>query len=121
VRACEENDLVFIGPPADVMERMGRQGAGETRDAGCGCAARTRHGPATASLDEARIAAAELGYPVLLKAGGGGGGRGMRLVSSETEIDEATLERRPRPRLLSPTAISTSRRRSRLRDTSRSR
>jgi len=75
----------------------------------------------TASLDEARIAAAELGYPVLLKAAAGGGGRGMRLVSSETEIDEAYSRASAEAELLSPTAISTSRRRSRLRDTSRSR
>ena len=88
VRACEENDLVFIGPPADVMERMGdkAQAKLEMRAAGVPLVPGT---DGTASLEEARIAAAELGYPVLLKAAAGGGGRGMRLVSSETEIDEA--------------------------------
>jgi acetyl-CoA carboxylase biotin carboxylase subunit len=43
----------------------------------------------TASLDEARAAAAELGYPVLLKAAAGGGGRGMRLVAGPDELDDA--------------------------------
>jgi acetyl-CoA carboxylase biotin carboxylase subunit len=43
----------------------------------------------TASLPEARRAAEELGYPVLLKAAAGGGGRGMRLVADADEIDDA--------------------------------
>jgi acetyl-CoA carboxylase biotin carboxylase subunit len=88
VRACEENDLVFIGPPADVMERMGdkAQAKLEMRAAGVPLVPGT---DGTASLVEARMAAAELGYPVLLKAAAGGGGRGMRLVTSDAEIDDA--------------------------------
>ncbi|MDX6440515.1 MAG: acetyl-CoA carboxylase, biotin carboxylase subunit [Gaiellaceae bacterium] len=88
VRACEDNGLVFIGPPAEVMERMGdkAQAKKEMRAAGVPLVPGTE---GTVSLAEARVAADELGYPVLLKAAAGGGGRGMRLVSSPTEIDEA--------------------------------
>ena len=88
VRACEENDLVFIGPPAAVMERMGdkAQTKAEMRAAGVPLVPGTE---GTASLSEARIAAEELGYPVLLKAAAGGGGRGMRLVGGPAEIDAA--------------------------------
>ncbi len=88
VHACEDNDLVFIGPPADVMERMGdkAQTKAEMRAAGVPLVPGTE---GTASLAEARVAAEELGYPVLLKAAAGGGGRGMRLVASATEIDDA--------------------------------
>jgi acetyl-CoA carboxylase biotin carboxylase subunit len=88
VRACEDNDLVFIGPPADVMERMGdkAQAKAEMRSAGVPLVPGTE---GTATLAEARVAAGELGYPVLLKAAAGGGGRGMRLVENPAEIDEA--------------------------------
>ena len=88
VRACEENDLVFIGPPADVMERMGdkAQAKVEMRAAGVPLVPGT---DGTATLAQARVAADELGYPVLLKAAAGGGGRGMRLVERPTEIDDA--------------------------------
>jgi acetyl-CoA carboxylase biotin carboxylase subunit len=43
----------------------------------------------TATLAEARAAAAEMGFPVLLKAAAGGGGRGMRLVTSLDQLDDA--------------------------------
>src|SRR5690242_9225256 len=88
VRACEENDLVFIGPPADVMERMGDKALAkaEMRAAGVPLVAGTE---GTASLAEARTAAGELGYPVLLKAAAGGGGRGMRLVTDASQLDDA--------------------------------
>jgi acetyl-CoA carboxylase biotin carboxylase subunit len=88
VRACEDNDLVFIGPPADVMERMGDKAhaKAEMRAAGVPLVPGTE---GTASLAQARVAADELGYPVLLKAAAGGGGRGMRLVTSPAEIDDA--------------------------------
>jgi acetyl-CoA carboxylase, biotin carboxylase subunit len=88
VRVCEENDLVFIGPPADVMERMGdkARAKAEMRAAGVPLVPGTE---GTASLAETRIAADELGYPVLLKAAAGGGGRGMRLVTSPDELGDA--------------------------------
>jgi acetyl-CoA carboxylase biotin carboxylase subunit len=88
VRACEENDLVFVGPPAAVMERMGdkAQTKAEMRAAGVPLVPGTE---GTASLPEARAAAEELGYPVLLKAAAGGGGRGMRLVGGPAEIEAA--------------------------------
>ncbi|MDX6486945.1 MAG: acetyl-CoA carboxylase, biotin carboxylase subunit, partial [Gaiellaceae bacterium] len=88
VRACEDNDLVFIGPPADVMEKMGdkAEAKAEMRAAGVPLVPGTE---GTVSLAEARTAAGELGYPVLLKAAAGGGGRGMRLVHAPDEIDDA--------------------------------
>ena len=88
VRACEDNGVVFIGPPADVMERMGdkAQAKVEMRAAGVPLVPGS---DGTATLGQARRAAEELGYPVLLKAAAGGGGRGMRLVVHAAEIDDA--------------------------------
>jgi acetyl-CoA carboxylase biotin carboxylase subunit len=88
VRACEDNDLVFVGPPADVMAKMGdkAQAKAEMRAAGVPLVPGTE---GTATLEEARAAAAHFGFPVLLKAAAGGGGRGMRLVSDASELDDA--------------------------------
>ena len=88
VRACDDNDIVFIGPTAEAMERMGdkAQAKAEMRAAGVPLVPGT---PGAATLTEARAAAAEYGYPVLLKARAGGGGRGMRLVHSPDEIEGA--------------------------------
>jgi acetyl-CoA carboxylase, biotin carboxylase subunit len=88
VRACEDNDLVFIGPPADVMAKMGdkAQAKAEMRDAGVPLVPGTE---GTATLEEARAAAELFGFPVLLKAAAGGGGRGMRLVEEASELDDA--------------------------------
>jgi acetyl-CoA carboxylase, biotin carboxylase subunit len=85
VRACEDNELVFIGPPAEVMERMGDKARAkvEMRAAGVPLVAGT---DGTTSLDAARGAAEELGFPVLLKAAAGGGGRGMRRVEDPAEL-----------------------------------
>ena len=88
VRACEDNDLVFVGPPADVMAAMGDKARTkvEMRAAGVPLVPGSE---GTATLEEAKIAAEELGYPVLLKAAAGGGGRGMRLVGGPAEIEDA--------------------------------
>jgi acetyl-CoA carboxylase, biotin carboxylase subunit len=85
VRACEENDLVFIGPPADVMERMGdkARAKAEMRAAGVPLVPGT---DGTASVEAARTAAEELGFPILLKAAAGGGGRGMRRVEDAEDL-----------------------------------
>jgi acetyl-CoA carboxylase, biotin carboxylase subunit len=88
VAACEDNDLVFIGPPADVMRRMGDKARAkrEMRDADVPLVPGTDGG---ATLADVRSAAAELGFPVLLKAVSGGGGKGMRLVLTADELEAA--------------------------------
>jgi acetyl-CoA carboxylase, biotin carboxylase subunit len=88
VRACESNDLVFIGPPADVMERTAdkARAKAEMRVAGVPLVPGTE---GVATLAEVRVAAGELGFPVLLKAAAGGGGKGMRLVSEAAGLEAA--------------------------------
>ena len=88
VRACEDNDLVFIGPPADVMERMGdkARAKAEMRAAGVPLVPGTE---GIAGPDDARAAAEELGFPVFLKAAAGGGGKGMRVVTEPGELQAA--------------------------------
>jgi acetyl-CoA carboxylase, biotin carboxylase subunit len=88
VRACADNDIVFVGPDADVMERMGDKVRAKEEVTAAGVPVV----PGTVGLDsvaEAREAAGELGYPILLKASAGGGGKGMRLVHSEDALDGA--------------------------------
>jgi acetyl-CoA carboxylase, biotin carboxylase subunit len=86
--ACAENDLVFVGPSPDVMERLGDKvsAKAELRAAGVPLVPGSI---GAASLDELQAAAAVVGYPVMLKATAGGGGKGMRLVDDPEELDDA--------------------------------
>ena len=88
VRACVENDLVFVGPDADVMARMGDkvQAKAAMREAGVPLVPGTE---GATTLAQVRELAPEIGFPILLKAAAGGGGRGMRLVSGPDELDAA--------------------------------
>jgi acetyl-CoA carboxylase biotin carboxylase subunit len=88
VEACADNDLVFVGPDADVMARMGDkvQAKLEMRAAGVPLVPGTE---GATSVEEARAAADEVGYPVLLKAAAGGGGKGMRLVAEPNQLESA--------------------------------
>ncbi len=88
VRMCEDNDLVFIGPSAETMERMGdkARAKAEMRAAGVPLVPGNE---GVAGPDEARAAAEELGFPVLLKAAAGGGGKGMRIVAEPGELHDA--------------------------------
>jgi acetyl-CoA carboxylase biotin carboxylase subunit len=87
VVACADNEIVFVGPDADVMTRMGDkvEAKRELAEAGVPLVP----GTAGVSLAEAEAAAAEFGYPVLLKASAGGGGKGMRLVEQAEELEDA--------------------------------
>jgi acetyl-CoA carboxylase, biotin carboxylase subunit len=86
-RACEDNDLVFIGPDADVMSRMGDkvEAKRELAEAGVPLVPGTE----AVDLDGAQSAASDFGYPVLLKASAGGGGKGMRRVEAPDELEES--------------------------------
>jgi len=87
VRACEDNDLVFIGPDVDVMARMGDKVEAKRELAAAGLP--LVPGTEAVGAGEAAKAAAEIGYPVLLKASAGGGGKGMRLVERADDLDDA--------------------------------
>jgi len=87
-RACAENDLTFIGPSPEVMERLGDKAVAkrEMRAAGIPLVPGT---DGATSLDRIHEAADEIGFPVLLKATAGGGGKGMRLVGAPESLDAA--------------------------------
>ena len=84
--ACEHAEIKFIGPPASAMRALGSK----TRARQAADAANMPRTPGSvkglASLDEGYSVAAEIGYPVMLKAAAGGGGKGMRAVFSKDEL-----------------------------------
>src|SRR4029077_19321532 len=88
VEACVDNDLVFVGPPADVMATMGDKISAKRamREADVPTVPGTE---GETSVEEARRAAEEMGYPILLKASAGGGGKGMRLVTEPDELADS--------------------------------
>jgi acetyl-CoA carboxylase biotin carboxylase subunit len=86
VAACEDNSIVFVGPTADVMARMGDKVRAKAEMAQAGVPLVPGSSGAV-ELAEARSLAAELDYPILLKAAAGGGGKGMRIVDGEGDLE----------------------------------
>jgi acetyl-CoA carboxylase, biotin carboxylase subunit len=86
--ACADNELVFVGPRPETMARMGDkvQAKEELRAAGVPVVPGS---DGAITLAEAREAAADVGFPILLKAAAGGGGRGMRAVAAPEELEPA--------------------------------
>jgi geranyl-CoA carboxylase alpha subunit len=87
-QACADANVVFIGPPASAIRAMGDKALAKQRmlEAGVPCAP----GYLGADQSDAVLAAEaqKLGYPLLVKAVAGGGGRGMRLVRSDSELQQ---------------------------------
>jgi acetyl-CoA carboxylase biotin carboxylase subunit len=86
--ACEDNDLVFIGPRPDTIETMGDKVVAKAAMAAAGLPLVPGSNGAT-GFPQAQKLAQEIGFPVLLKAAAGGGGRGMRLVESPADLEAA--------------------------------
>ena len=84
-RACVKNNIVFIGPSPECMEQISDKTVIKNLVKGTGL----NPIPGTdvlSSVDEAMEKAAEIGYPVMLKARSGGGGRGIRLITGHDEM-----------------------------------
>lgn len=88
-RACEDNDIVFIGPPVGAIEAMGSKSAAKQIMGDAGVPLVPGYHGEDQSRDILKQAADNMGYPVLLKAAAGGGGKGMRQVWKAEEFDEA--------------------------------
>ncbi len=85
----EAHNITFIGPKADHIRVMGDKIAAKTAVGTVGIPLVPGSDGEIRSLAEARAAAQEIGYPVLVKAASGGGGRGMKLARTAADIDEA--------------------------------
>ena len=85
-RACADNDLVFIGPSAECIERMGDKSSARETMKACGVPTVPGSDGCIDTVEEARRFAESVGYPVLIKATAGGGGKGMRVSESEEDF-----------------------------------
>ncbi len=90
-RLCRKNGLVFIGPDPESMERLSDKAVLKELIRGTGLSV-IPGTKAVASAEEARKAADQIGYPVMLKACAGGGGRGIRLIRAAEDLEEAYLQ-----------------------------
>jgi len=86
--ACADNELVFVGPTAKTMARMGDKAVAKQELVAAGVPV-VPGSEGVTDLEGARAAAEQAGYPVLLKAVAGGGGKGMRLVKDPDELEGA--------------------------------
>jgi len=96
-KMCAEEGIIFVGPRAETIESLGDKlgGRAMARAAGVQTVPGTDH---IATLEDAKQAARQLGYPVVMKASAGGGGRGMFKAEDEAALD-ASFERASREAL----------------------
>lgn len=86
-RKCQEYGIDFIGPSADLIDKMGNKSQARRvmMNAGVPVVPGTKN--AVHQLEEAKQCAKEIGYPVMIKASSGGGGKGMRVAMTEHEFE----------------------------------
>lgn len=90
-KICEDCNIKFIGPRADVIAMMGDKVEARRTMQAAGVPILPGSPEPIESAEEAKKIAYEIGFPVIIKASAGGGGRGMRIVRSEAEL-ETNLE-----------------------------
>ena len=85
-KMCRENDIAFIGPTPEVIDRMGNKSQARCTmmDAGVPVVPGTKKG--IHDVGEALEQARKIGWPIMIKASSGGGGKGMRVSESEEDF-----------------------------------
>ncbi|MCK5203384.1 MAG: ATP-grasp domain-containing protein, partial [Desulfobacterales bacterium] len=88
-KACVDANLIFIGPSAECIAASGNKSAARKTLMALGISIIPGSDDIISSPQEAFEIAADVGYPVILKASGGGGGRGMRIANDKDELADA--------------------------------
>lgn len=88
-RACEYNNIIFIGPPSHVLAQMGDKLAAKAIAKACGVPTIPGGTEPLRDAEEALEKAVSFGFPIILKAAAGGGGRGMRRCDTPEEVKPA--------------------------------
>ncbi|OIW31206.1 carbamoyl-phosphate synthase subunit L [Coniochaeta ligniaria NRRL 30616] len=86
-KRCSEEGIVFVGPPPQAMADMGDKARSKEIMTAAGVPCVPGYHGSEQSVEELRVRAGEVGFPVLLKSVKGGGGKGMRIVKSEDEFE----------------------------------
>ena len=94
VDACTQAGITFIGPKAETMRQLGDKASARRVAMEAGVPVILATEVLGEDMAEIRTQAANIGYPLMLKASWGGGGRGMRAIYSEQEVEEKVLEGR---------------------------
>lgn len=89
VEICNHHNLKFLGPSVRAMEIMSDKSKAKKFMKDAGIPVVPGSDGALNSIEEAKVLAKEIGYPVILKASAGGGGRGMRVVESEEYLEKS--------------------------------
>ncbi|WP_339879359.1 acetyl/propionyl/methylcrotonyl-CoA carboxylase subunit alpha [Pseudidiomarina gelatinasegens] len=87
--ACASNNIIFVGPPTSAIAAMGSKSAAKSIMSEAGVPLVPGYHGSDQNVETLRSEAEKIGYPVLLKAAYGGGGKGMRVVETAKQFDEA--------------------------------
>lgn len=90
-RMCEDNGLVFCGPPASAMIAMASKSQAKEIMIAAGVPVVGGYFGADQSLERLSAEAEKIKYPIMIKAVMGGGGKGMRIVKSRAQLEEMLL------------------------------
>ena len=87
-KACQENNLTFIGPPVDCLKLFGNKVLSLNQAKQCGLPVLPSYTGSSLNSDQLLGEAEKIGFPVMIKSTFGGGGRGLRVVYSKGEWEE---------------------------------
>lgn len=85
-RAVVDAGKIFVGPSAGTIERMGDKVSARQAAAAAGVPIVPGSEGRIGTIDDAVVVAAEIGYPIMIKASAGGGGRGIRIANNEEDL-----------------------------------
>ncbi len=87
-KICEESNIKFIGPKAEVIDMLGNKSHAKELMKKCGIPVIPGSDGSVDSLEKAKKISKKIGYPIMLKASSGGGGKGIRVVYDEKDLEK---------------------------------
>src|SRR3954465_1013008 len=88
VEACNREGVIFVGPTPEIMRTLGNKVAARNLATSAKGPVMPATPPLKPDIESCKQQAAEVGYPVMLKASWGGGGRGMRVIENDAQLTE---------------------------------
>jgi len=86
---CAEHDITFIGPEPEIINAMGDKAKAKETMKSVGVPVIPGSNGVITKIEDGKLLAVEMGFPVILKASAGGGGKGMRVVESVDQFEHA--------------------------------